>query len=428
VIAHIEALTQRLDGADPFYLSSCLMEMLQTHKVGDPAMYAPLAEKGALAAQAAGRWDLARHNWIAKAGWYVRASSDEAALRETQIRIAETYVGEGEAALKRQTPSYLAAAHFYELAIEAFRSVGQAADRVTELHKILLDYQKKSLSEFKLVSQELNVKELQDQSIARVSGKSFNDALFALARVSQPPSVAQIMNAVISIGKNSIFQNVMPSTLVNGEGKTVAARAALLSEDGNDADAALRYEMYQYAARLRSTYVPAVIEPARYQITLEHDFGVRDLVPFTTHNPFIRPGHEVTAATGLAAGLRGDFVTAGHLLAIQMEVSIRHVIASHGVPTSTLVNGIQSEIELGALLRLPKALEVFGEDRVFELKGLLVEKAGSNLRNLVAHGLVEHDAFFTNDFSYLWWSFLQLCCIPYFGRTREQTPDGPAAS
>jgi len=39
VVAHIEGLIGRLNGNDPLFLSSCLMEMLQAHKVGDASVY-----------------------------------------------------------------------------------------------------------------------------------------------------------------------------------------------------------------------------------------------------------------------------------------------------------------------------------------------------------------------------------------------------
>jgi hypothetical protein len=165
----------------------------------------------------------------------------------------------------------------------------------------MLAYQKQALGEFKLASVEIDAKKLQEQSIARVTGKGLNEALLALAQVSAPPSVGQLRAAVIDLGRHSVLQHRMPSTLVNVQGKTVAARGALVSEDTDAAEVAMLFEMYQYAAKLRSTYVGAVIEPARDQITLEHDFGITDLLPFTTHNPFICPGHEMTAATGLAA-------------------------------------------------------------------------------------------------------------------------------
>ena len=416
VVGHIENLLQRLDGNDPLFLSARLMEMLQEYKTGDATIYAPLAEKAAVRAEGIGNWHLARSYWTVKARWHAQNAHGDSDHRAAQIRIAESYVGEGEAALLRTPPSYMVAAHFYEQAIQAYRAVGRSSARIEELHRVLLEYQKKSMGEFKRISSELNIKEEQDKSIARVTGKSFNDALLALASVTGPPTINGIREAVKTSAQHSILRHLMPATLVNEQGKIVAARPGLSFGNSDDTESAMNFEMYQYAKQLRRTYAQAVIEPARYQITREHDFRINDLLPFSVNNPFVRPGHEMTVATGLSAGLRGDFVIAGHVLALQFETSIRHVLSSRGIPTSTVdQDGIQQEIDLAALLRLPQAVEIFGEDRLYELKGLLVEKAGSNLRNLVAHGLIEHQAFLSTDFSYLWWLFLHLCCIPYFG-------------
>jgi len=56
--------------------------------------------------------------------------------------------------------------------------------------------------------------------------------------------------------------------------------------------------------------------------------------------------------------------------------------------------------------------EILGEDITFDLQGLLVEPAGSNIRNLMAHGLIAHDQFFSEPIVYLWWLTLRLCCLP----------------
>jgi hypothetical protein len=52
------------------------------------------------------------------------------------------------------------------------------------------------------------------------------------------------------------------------------------------------------------------------------------------------------------------------------------------------------------------------EDSLFYLKGLLVEHSGSNLRNRMAHGLINDDGFLSPLMSYLWWLTLRLCCLP----------------
>jgi hypothetical protein len=54
--------------------------------------------------------------------------------------------------------------------------------------------------------------------------------------------------------------------------------------------------------------------------------------------------------------------------------------------------------------------EVIGENSVFDLRGLLVERTGSNLRNAIAHGLLPSGAFFAPLVCYLWWLTLHLAC------------------
>lgn len=42
----------------------------------------------------------------------------------------------------------------------------------------------------------------------------------------------------------------------------------------------------------------------------------------------------------------------------------------------------------------------------------MVERYGSNLRNNLAHGLMNNNGFYTAPAIYAWWLTLRLCCIP----------------
>ena len=61
-----------------------------------------------------------------------------------------------------------------------------------------------------------------------------------------------------------------------------------------------------------------------------------------------------------------------------------------------------------------KIKDIFDEDTLFDLKGLLVDISGSNLRNLMAHGLLDDEDFSSLLMSYLWWVTLRLCYLPLF--------------
>ncbi len=105
-------------------------------------------------------------------------------------------------------------------------------------------------------------------------------------------------------------------------------------------------------------------------------------------------------------------MTATHLLIPQLENSVRYVLAGNGVIVSRLDDpGVQEEKGLGELLYEPKLEELFGEDLLFDLQGLLLERFGANLRNKLAHGLMDSDEFSSAPMLYVWWLTLRICVI-----------------
>ena len=52
-----------------------------------------------------------------------------------------------------------------------------------------------------------------------------------------------------------------------------------------------------------------------------------------------------------------------------------------------------------------------GDDLVFDLQSLLVEKHGDNLRNNASHGLIGNNEFYSVSTIYLWWLTLKLCIM-----------------
>jgi hypothetical protein len=111
----------------------------------------------------------------------------------------------------------------------------------------------------------------------------------------------------------------------------------------------------------------------------------------------------------------GDFLVAAHILIPQIEHSVRHILfQQHNVVPSGLDNdGVQNEFDLNKTLYFPAAEKAFGEDTLFDLRGLLVEHTGSNFRNLMAHGMLEHVQFHMPEAVYVWWMSLHLTYLGF---------------
>ena len=73
--------------------------------------------------------------------------------------------------------------------------------------------------------------------------------------------------------------------------------------------------------------------------------------------------------------------------------------------------GIENENGLSTLMKLDKAIPTFGENLAFEIKSIFTESLGFNLRNEVAHGLLNDNSANSIASIYAWWMILRLVVL-----------------
>ena len=155
--------------------------------------------------------------------------------------------------------------------------------------------------------------------------------------------------------------------------------------------------------------VSAQILPALEIIQLEHRITEPYLLSLYYNSSIVPPGREDLWAKGIYAGFENDFIVSTHLLAPQIEHLIRYQIKAHDLKTTTLDSlGIETENGLSTLLDSPNIAKVISPNLLFELKALLSDSIGPNLRNNVAHGLAETNTFYSVYAVYFWWLCLHL--------------------
>jgi uncharacterized protein DUF4209 len=150
-------------------------------------------------------------------------------------------------------------------------------------------------------------------------------------------------------------------------------------------------------------------------------------------SPTVPQGHVDLWARGLWHGLRGDFPSAVSMLVPQVEQVLRITLKGLGVNTLTTdpTTGAEMEKGLGALLAMDEAVEVLGEDPRLELRALLIEQEGANLRNDTAHGLLTDGTAWSSASIYAWLR-LRLVVVPLWNMLKtnaeavsEQGPEDP---
>lgn len=410
VVVYLKGAIQEYEGVRFDRPRARFMEILQKYRAGDPAEYAALAVDAAEKSEAAKCWPEARQFWRMVARWR-EMTQDLDSKRDALIRAAETHVGEAEDELAKGSPSYITASMDLEKAIEGLRRAGRTRERVEELHGRLLEYQALTRDEMVAFSQDMDMSKFVDQAREQVKGKTLREALMAMIFGCSPPNKAHLREQAEEMSKDGIWM-LMERSVVDERGRVVARTPSFLSDDPDEVETAIRSEMLSQANQYRQTYTVAFVHPAWRQINLDHDVRLGDLLPVVLNNPFVPEGHENTYARGLLAGFKGDLLTATHLLIPQLENSIRHILSLSGVIVSKLDRfGLQEEKDLGALLHEPGLENLLGEDLVFDLQGLLVERHGMNLRNKMAHGLMGDDEFASPAVLYLWWLVLRICMI-----------------
>ncbi|KAB2902378.1 MAG: DUF4209 domain-containing protein [Anaerolineae bacterium] len=380
--------------------------------------YIALCEHAGEAAEQTEDWFQAIRYWETKAEAH-QVAQEEENRRMALLRVVEAYVQEAEKAANDTPSRNLAACKSIEEAIELLRRIGGRQDRVEQLHQLLLQYGENSLQEMKEVSVSVDVSPQVQAAINYIKGKTIEQALYNFALIGRSPKITELRKEAIHLMQEHPLQFWIPSTTRNRTGK-VSAR----QEPDTEQETLIRNQMLRGAGEHRQIHAFSIVQPAKRQIQLEHHIQLYHLMPIVDNNPFVPPGQEVIYAKGLLAGFNDDFLVAAHLLIPQIEGSIRYLLVQKGVITSGLDNDlIQDEYPLNKIIYLPELKEILGEDIVFDLQGLLVERYGSNIRNLAAHGLMLSEEFFSMQIVYLWWLTYRLCYLPLLALNRQATSD-----
>ena len=96
---------------------------------------------------------------------------------------------------------------------------------------------------------------------------------------------------------------------------------------------------------------------------------------------------------GLAGYGEGDFVKTIHVLIPQIERTLRNLLALLGIPTSKHVRGTMQMKNINNILADEQVRSSLGENVWRYLFVLLADSRGLNLRNRMAHGLLDYSEF-----------------------------------
>lgn len=365
--------------------------------------------------------------------WYASAG-DKMKSVEMTIFHAEAFVKEAIARTATEQPSNMVAASFYEKAIQILRSIPKADrpalkvdERIAELHKSLNEAGQLSLSEMGVISSdEIDITQLVEAAKSAVSEKTPIDALKAFANLSQGMHISEMQDSAIKQLKQHPLSSLFGGTYMSRDGRVIAKTDGINFDDTLDGN---HPNVQATVMRNHGIHLTLIVQgkilPALEILHLEHRIREVDFLSIAKQSPIVPPGREVLFAKGLYSGYDHDYVTALHLLSPQIENLVRYHLKNAGAKTSTLDScGIENENGLSTLVALPEMKTVFGDDLTFEIKALFCDPLGANLRNELAHGLVDHNACNSLYGVYAWWLTLRLVFNTFWNAARQEREFG----
>lgn len=428
-VAAIESVLDTVGSSDPLWLVYKLMQLLRRANVGDPAKCAALSHDIAVAARKAyetkgvgngSECERERGYLDLEISWRRQLGDDEA-VRRLHLEVSDAFVRQAEGVIVANWPSAKSVAtHFVECAIERLRQVGGEAGKVDVLRLRLQTLQREAVAEMRGIEVSVDVTDAVKEAKALVAGKDPFQALVALSFAYNPPTIDDLHEEVRLSVKDTPFKALVPQSYLGPRGTVLAEHAGIANQDDSTG---FELETMRTAAGRQASISTVYFHAAAEQVRYEHGLDTPAFRQLVRSSPFVPAGRERSFARGLAAGLRGDYELATPILLPQFEHALRELFVARGIVTSTLPStGAQNEYNLNQILVHPRAAEVFGAEMLFDLRVLLTEKAGSNLRNDVAHGLLA-DGDKIGAKIYFWWICLRFVLLPLIA---SQRGDGPS--
>lgn len=349
--------------------------------------------------------------------WFEKSKNREQALA-AKVRRAESLASEAQARTEGSNGSYLGAQSLFDKAIQAYqeipnseRSAYDVDNSIVQLRARMIEVGQKSRAEMQSIPISIDrdvLEKLAEYAQESVAGKKAIDALISFVLLNGTEDFATKQQKAINELKNSL------AFLITGGSQTISIDGRVIASNKNSnkgaepSESAVLVQMIRthvISSGLRAHSLMAALHTLRIEHRLTQDFFNRLVSEASTI-----PSDRVSLfARGLFAGYDGDFVVSTHLLIPQIEHFVRIHLKQVGAITTTHDReGVTHENGLSTLIDLPQAVQVFGESLVFDFRALLCDSNGPNLRNELAHGLLDANGCQSPAAVYFWWVCLRL--------------------
>lgn len=400
----IKDTLKREDGNDPLFLSVVLLNELIAQKYGVYSDYLELSDKIILNAKKnSANQHKVEESFKSKKQlllWGKQSTHD------CDMELVSYYEAELENSLTSVNNLYISINNV-KTAIHIARNCKEQ-EKATELLKKLEVLQKRVPEQMAKISHSVDLTEPHEKIVKLFEGTDFIEDLLTIVRLVQVFKTEELRKSVLE--KNDFSTNLFGVALLDDRGHTVLELPPL---DGKSPDErSVNLHIFREIEELTNISGQTTLRWALQELNRKHTFDEKELEFIFDECAIVRPNRSKILAFGMNLALHGKIYEALHILAPQTEDIFRYIAEQNGGLVYTLENNNTSSAKaLSSIFDLPELNDCYDPDYLLLFRGLLNEKAGSNLRNKVAHGILEPQEGRGGSAVYFCLILLKLCAF-----------------
>lgn len=348
-----------------------------------------------------------------------------------KVRLIEGDAHYREALLNESmvTPNYMLSSRYFQEAVVSYKKISKKSRNAHNVDEKIKDCLNKKRSADKKKMQEMSVirsggidlSQIKERAEEIVEKDNFLDALLSLANIKSWIDIEKIKNNV----ENSLVSNPLQFAFsiqrVKNSGRDIIVRPSYNFHDKNDIrnEEVFRCMMVdEYIGNVKMFAIGCLI-PA-IKVIQQHHPIFEDFLNIVEGSRLVEQNRLQIVATGFYTGFNFQVIESIHILAPQMENFVRVFLKDMNAVTHNPEDN--NEYGLSTLIEKDELKNCFSVDQIFEIKSLLCDKFGPNIRNEVAHGLIVDDEIDPVSI-YIWWWFFRFFVNSYYINLNAGLPE-----
>lgn len=393
VVEAIDSAICKLDGQDPLFLSLSLIELVFPFcdtKIVEA--YLQIVEK----IFERNRTKSDRNDFIIERAFNIQQKllkylKKDSSMRCEQIKMARFYESLASEIDRNDYRNAHMAIHYLEKAIQLYDRKHDQGE-ILRLRKQIEVFQQAAYGNMQPISFQYDASEICKWIDELFEGLSTQEMIVQIAFLTQIHQVSEIKAKVAERQSQFVFTGMLPRALVDCNNRVVEKLDPLDWNDPEKDQALLFKHMVAFVNEDFALGEAFSLNYAWNILRREKNISEENLDFLTYNNPIIPENRADIIRMGIYMGLNGNLYAALHLLLPQVENIFRHLVCMCGDTVTYLKeDGTEEYKPLSQLFRSKLLQECYDKNMIFAFQSIMDEKAGSNLRNLIAHGLIEPD-------------------------------------